>query len=144
MEYFMYCMTCGKAISDDSVFCTYCGCRTDVFINSPQQNSAAAAEQKEPDVSELRVDAKPEVPDKISAVKLILSILVPEVGIIFGVKSKNEGKMKSGKVYLIVGIVVLVLHVMLGLYVVFYLFVSFWSKLLETMINDVMSRLGGE
>ena len=140
----MYCMTCGKAISDDSVFCTYCGCRTDAFINFSQQNSAAAAEQNEPDVSELRVDAKPEVPDKISAVKLILSILVPEVGIIFGVKSKNEGKMKSGKVYLIVGIVVLVLHVMLGLYVVFYLFVSFWSKLLETMINDVMSRLGGE
>ncbi|MGN0668975.1 MAG: zinc ribbon domain-containing protein [Oscillospiraceae bacterium] len=85
----MFCRVCGKEIGNDSVFCRYCGSRT-MF----------------PVISAVKpVDCQENIDDKTNGWLVFLSILVPPVGIILGVKYKKKGRKKSGSTYLYFGVV---------------------------------------
>ncbi|MBQ9898895.1 MAG: zinc ribbon domain-containing protein [Ruminococcus sp.] len=77
-----YCRKCGAEIDDESVICPKCGVQTEKFGK-----------------------AKEEVEDKVSGGMVVLSILIPIVGVIIGIVNLAKGKKNSGLVYLIVGIV---------------------------------------
>lgn len=104
----MYCRACGKEIADISQFCTSCGCRTalpqPLFPNGQPENF-----QEKP-------------VDKVSVWIVVLCIFLPIVGIILGVVNLKDGKKKSGKVYLIVGIVSTVVYIILLVIYLWFIF----------------------
>lgn len=75
----MYCKNCGQEIRNEAVICVHCGC---------------SVEKKEP-LTE----------DKISAAIVILSLIIPLVGIIMGIVNFCKGKFRSGGIYLAIGII---------------------------------------
>lgn len=93
----MFCRICGEQIENNWVFCQNCGCKL-VF----------------PVISAVKpVDCQENIDDKTNGWLVFLSILVPPVGIILGVKYKKKGRKKSGSTYLYFGVVFAV--IMFGL-----------------------------
>ena len=74
----MFCSKCGQEIRDEAVVCVHCGCAV--------ENNRAAAE------------------DKVSVGIIILTILIPIVGVIMGIVNLCRKLTRSGGIYLAVGI----------------------------------------
>ena len=93
----MFCKKCGASIDDEAVVCPKCGCKTENY--------------------EEKVTVKEE-PDKATGGMIVLSILLPIVGVIAGIVNLCKKKTKSGTTYLIVGIVAWIIGaiVISGLY----------------------------
>lgn len=94
----MYCKNCGKEIDDNADVCLNCGSYTDKgkLINSV-----------------------PEVQDTISAAIVVVSILIPIIGIVIGIANINNSKPRSGKCYLAVAVITVLLvlgYLMLPVY----------------------------
>lgn len=89
----MFCKKCGSEMPDNSEFCAKCGAKAD------------KSEQYFVNVSA----AKTPIDDTVSAGLVILSILIPLVGIIMGFVFHSEGRKHAGKTYIIVAIVSAVL-----------------------------------
>lgn len=83
----MYCSKCGFEINDEAIICPKCGCYTNNQL-------------KEKDVLE----------DNISVGLVILSILIPIVGVILGIINLCSKKTKSGTAYMIIGVVAWVVY----------------------------------
>lgn len=114
----MYCMSCGKSIIDEALFCPFCGNRSDVFIISPQPKQEIIVEKKQE--------------DKVNAGLIILTFFLPLIGIIYGVLRLKDNQKKSGKIYLIFGIVSIFINIILIVCV--YLIVlspNFWLGLIH-------------
>lgn len=104
----MFCRTCGKEILDNSVVCLNCGCLT------------GAAQP-------IYQEIIPNRPDKVEAVKVLLSLFISVVGIVLGVIDLKNGR-KSGRVYLIIGIIKTIIEIILS--VIFIWFVLFFPFLI--------------
>lgn len=90
----MYCNKCGKEINDEAVVCIHCGCA--VNNGSARNNPLAPAEE-----------------DKVSAIIVICTILIPLIGIILGIVNLCKKKTKSGGIYLGAGIGAWVLNMII-------------------------------
>lgn len=73
----MFCKNCGSEIDDKAYVCPKCGCLTGTV-----DNNAPA-----------------------SGLLIALSVLMPLVGIIMGIVNLSSGNKRSGKAYLIAGLV---------------------------------------
>ncbi len=94
----MFCKKCGAEIMDDAVICVKCGSPTDNFTNTKKKSY------------DLRLrDAN----EPANGGLIILSILIPIVGIIMGIVNLAKGKTRSGKAYLIAGIVSFVVYLII-------------------------------
>lgn len=85
----MFCSKCGKTIPDDSVFCPECG--------------ASIGEQQ----ASVTESAGKEVSNEMNIAIIVASIFIPLVGLIMGIiymNDKDIKKQKTGKVWLWVGI----------------------------------------
>ncbi|MBE6858893.1 MAG: hypothetical protein E7498_05605 [Ruminococcus sp.] len=80
----MYCKNCGQEIRNEAVVCVHCGC---------------SVEKKEP-LTE----------DKISAAIVILSLIIPLVGIIMGIINICKSKFRSGGIYLAIAIIMCIFN----------------------------------
>lgn len=96
----MFCKSCGKEINDQAVVCPYCGVQTGAFQNIPQQPAQPYAQN----------DA-----DETNVGLVILSVLIPIVGIILGAVNMSNGKKKSGKAYLLAGIITIAVEIVIGI-----------------------------
>jgi len=76
----MFCQKCGKEILDEAVICVHCGCMV-----------KKAPAQKAP------------IEDKVEPLWMILSILVPLVGIIYGTMNHDQIP-NTGKAYILAGV----------------------------------------
>ena len=86
-----YCRKCGKEIDDEAIMCVHCGVPT---------NRAAGA------------PADPN--DTVNPGLIVLSVLVPFVGIILGIVNLSGGKKRSGSIYLYIGAAMLIIGGMIG------------------------------
>lgn len=96
----MFCKSCGKEINDQAVVCPYCGVQTGTFQNIPQQPAQPYAQN----------DA-----DETNVGLIILSVLIPLVGIILGAVNMSNGKKKSGKAYLLAGIITVAVELVIAI-----------------------------
>ncbi len=81
----MFCSNCGKSIDDKAAVCIHCGAPTRNF----SANGKAPVDPNEP-------------ADKLM---IIVSVILPIVGIILGIMEKNNGKIRAGSAYLKTGII---------------------------------------
>lgn len=89
----MYCNKCGKEINDEAVVCIHCGCA----VNNGAKNNPMV----------------PTEDDKVSAIIIICTILIPLVGMILGIVNLCKKKTRSGGIYLGVGIGAWVLNMII-------------------------------
>lgn len=102
----MFCRTCGKEILDNSAVCLNCGCL-----------SGAA--------QPIYQEKIPNRPDKVEAVKVLLSLFISVVGIVLGIIDLKNGR-KSGIVYLIIGIITTIIEIILFVIIIWlFLFMFF-------------------
>ena len=107
----MFCITCSKEIIDGAVICRYCGCLTGAPQPIMQEKIITRA-------------------DKVEVVKVVLSVIIPIVGIVLGAINLKDGKKRSGRVYLIVGSVVTVIEIILTVIYFYFFMVMFFPFLL--------------
>ena len=146
----MFCRTCGKQIIDEAVICPYCGCLTgvpqqppmgqygnpygnqyvdqngnpitfDCYGNPNSPYNDRYGPQQNPFINQNQIN----VPDEINPGLVVLSVLVPLAGIILGATNQSSGKKKSGKAYLLAGViswgVYMLLCILLGVFsAIFY------------------------
>lgn len=103
----MFCSSCGKEINNEAVVCPYCGVQTANAQQIPQQPNYNAqqnygAPQQNPYMNQY---PQPIEADETNAGIVVLSVLFPIVGIILGAVNMSNGKKKSGKAYLMAGII---------------------------------------
>lgn len=82
----MYCKNCGKEIHDEAVMCVHCGVPTDNMMKGKRNNVDSAS--------------------PANGGLIVLSVLIPLVGIILGIVNISQGKKHAGNVYLWTGIIV--------------------------------------
>lgn len=109
----MFCRTCGKQIDNDSIYCRYCGSYT-----------------KLPEI----ITVSPE--EKANGWIIFLSVLLPPVGIILGLRYRKNGRIKPGTTYLGVGIfsTVIILYVICAL-LIFYCIIEFFHFFSDNMFH---------
>lgn len=108
----MFCRTCGKEIINEAVVCPYCGCLTGVpqqpaNYNSGYVNNGAVDQYGNPINTQYIIanQTNQDETDEVNAGLMIVSFLIPIIGIILGVINLNQKKKKSGKCYLISALV---------------------------------------
>ena len=113
----MFCKSCGKEINDQAVVCPHCGVQTGVVQQIPQQvnyggqqNYTAPQQNPYPN----QYPQQNEV-DEVNVGLVVLSVLFPIVGIILGAVNISNGKKKSGKAYLMAGIIAVAVEVVIGI-----------------------------
>lgn len=84
----MICSNCGNAIDDNAAVCIHCGAATARGISMGIGGVKAPVDPNEP----------------ANTGFIVLSLLVPIFGIIYGAIEKGNGKERAGKAYLISGI----------------------------------------
>lgn len=102
----MFCKSCGKEINDQAVVCPYCGVQTgsvQIIPKQPNYSNQQPNTQNDADVTNVGL--------------VILGIIVPIVGIILGAVNISNGKKRSGKAYLLAGIISIVAQTLLGIIV---------------------------
>lgn len=115
----MFCKSCGKEINDQAVVCPHCGVQTGVVQQIPQQvnyggqqNYTAPQQNPYPN----QYPQQNEV-DEVNVGLVVLSVLIPIVGIILGAVNSSNGKKKSGKAYLTAGIIAIAVEIVVGIIV---------------------------
>lgn len=116
---FMFCSSCGKEINDQAVVCPYCGAQTANAQQIPQQPNYGAqqnyaAPQQNPYMNQY---PQPIEADETNVGMVVLSVLIPIVGIVLGAVNMNNGKKKSGKAYLMAGIIAIAIEFVIGIIV---------------------------
>ncbi|MGN0668977.1 MAG: zinc-ribbon domain-containing protein, partial [Oscillospiraceae bacterium] len=120
LEASMFCRTCGKEIGNESVFCRYCGSRT-MFPQPAFPNSQLEIVQEKDD-------------DKINVGLIFVCFLIFIVGIVLGASNLKDGRKKSGKVYLVVGIVSAVIDITFSIIYLMFL-CDFFSLLSNALFH---------
>ena len=109
----MYCKNCGKQIDNDSIVCEFCGYKTGITLQQNYEN-----QQHSPYTDFTcplpKVENNTVEDDKVNAGLCILAVLVPFAGIVLGSVFMNQGKRKSGKVYLIIGFIAFFLFIVIN------------------------------
>lgn len=95
----MFCKNCGSEIPNDSTFCVKCGAKAEASVQQAQATQPARPVQQYTQTSSTASK------DVVSAGLVILSILIPLVGIIMGIVFMCDGKKYAGKTYLLAGII---------------------------------------
>ena len=94
----MYCHKCGKEIDDEAIVCIHCGCATKNQMYQTARNGD----------SDVRT----------SGGLVVLSILLPIVGIILGIvykQSYNETRRRAGNAYLTAALITIgIILIMIG------------------------------
>ncbi len=80
----MFCSKCGAEIHDEAIICPKCGCQT------KNQILKKVSEPSE---------------DNVSGGIIVISILLPIVGVIVGIVNLCKNKIKSGLIYLSISII---------------------------------------
>lgn len=93
----MYCKYCGKQLDDNTMVCPYCGVQTGVVQIIPAQlNYGYQQNNQQYAQNEL---------DEVNVGIVVLAVFIPIVGIILGAVNMGNGKKKSGKAYLLAGVI---------------------------------------
>lgn len=100
----MFCKSCGKEINNDAVVCPYCGVQTGAIQIIPQQ----------PNYTNQQPNAQNNA-DETNVGLVVLSVFIPIIGIILGAVNMSNGKKKSGKAYLLAGIITIVGEIVIGI-----------------------------
>ena len=108
----MFCKSCGKEINDQAVVCPYCGNQTGNAQQIPQQPVYGAPQQNPNNMYQQPVPA-----DETNVGLVVLSVLFPIVGIILGAVNMSNGNKKSGKAYLMAGIIAIAVEAVIGIIV---------------------------
>ena len=113
----MFCSSCGKEINNEAVVCPYCGAQTANAQQIPQQpnynvQQNYGAPQQNPYMNQYPQQNQV---DETNVGIVVLSVLFPIVGIILGAVNMSNGKKKSGKAYLMAGIISAAVCVVLGI-----------------------------
>ncbi len=106
----MFCKSCGKEINDQAVVCPYCGVQTGAVQNTPQQPNYGYQQPINQQYNQNDVD-------ETNVGLVILSVLFPIVGIILGAVNMSNGKKKSGKAYLLAGVITIAVEIVIGIIV---------------------------
>ena len=104
----MFCKSCGKEINDQAVVCPYCGVQTGAVQNTPQQPNYGYQQPMNQPYNQNDVD-------ETNVGLVILSVLIPIVGIILGAVNMSNGKKKSGKAYLLAGVITIAVEIVIGI-----------------------------
>ena len=96
------CSSCGAEIEPGMTQCSYCG--QPVETTSSGNIQYGQTQNVTPNAYVPNANQAEE--DKVSVGLVIVSVLIPLVGIIVGIVNMSKGKKKSGKIYLIVAIAV--------------------------------------
>lgn len=118
----MFCSHCGKEINDQAVVCPHCGVQTQNAQQIPQQipqqvNYGGQQNYGTPQQNQY-MNQYPQQPvdaDETNVGIVVLSVLFPIVGIILGAMNMSNGKKKSGKAYLMAGIIAVAVEVVIGI-----------------------------
>lgn len=87
----MYCKNCGKEIHDDAVMCVHCGVSTG-------KSMTGANNSDEPANTGL----------------VVISVLIPLVGLILGPVNISNGKKHAGNIYLWTGIIAWLIEIIVS------------------------------
>ncbi|MGN0668976.1 MAG: hypothetical protein ACI4JZ_00365 [Oscillospiraceae bacterium] len=127
----MICITCGREIIDEAAICQYCGCLTGVQqrenVNQYIDKSGSPntyVPQNNSFVNRIPYNE----PDSVNPWLVIVSLILPIIGLIIGINNQKDGKKKSGKVYIILSTIILAILFILtiiGLVYTFYVFYQF-------------------
>jgi hypothetical protein len=90
----MTCKHCGASISENEEKCPYC----DSYIDHPARNSSYNN-----GYPQNRQGFRVQGPDEPQAMFIVISLMIPLLGIILGVINISGGHPKSGKLYIILG-----------------------------------------
>lgn len=109
----MFCSHCGKEINDQAVVCPYCGVQT---ANAQQVNYGGQQNYGAPQQNQnMNQYPQPVEADETNVGIVVLSVLFPIVGIILGAVNMSNGKKKSGKAYLMAGIISAAVSFVIGI-----------------------------
>lgn len=113
----MFCSSCGKEINDQAVVCPYCGAQTINAQKIPQQTNYGAqqnyaAPQQNPYMNQY---PQPVEADETNVGIVVLSFLFPIIGIILGAVNLSNGKKKSGKAYLMAGVIAFAIELVVSI-----------------------------
>ncbi|MBP5580425.1 MAG: hypothetical protein J6X85_01290 [Ruminococcus sp.] len=92
----MTCKHCGASISEYDEKCPYC----DSYIDHGPRNNRATMPNRQ--------GFKIQGPDEPQAILMVVSFLIPFIGIILGVIYLTGGNPKSGRMYIIIGAISMV------------------------------------
>ncbi len=116
----MFCSSCGKEINDQAVVCPYCGAKTANAQQIPQQPDFGAqqnygAPQQNPYMNQY---PQPIEADETNVGIVVVSVLFPIIGIILGAVNMSNGKKKSGKAYLMAGIIAFAVELVISIIII--------------------------
>lgn len=102
----MFCKNCGKQIDDKAAVCIHCGVATDnMTYQQPQY-------------------IQPTSPDVMTGGLVALCILVPVVGLIYGVVQQSNGKPIVGKQCIKISLIVLGIGLLLSVLAILNVFAT--------------------
>lgn len=116
----MFCKSCGKEINDQAVVCPYCGVQTGVVQQIPQQPTYGAQQNYSAPQQNPYMNQYPQHNeiDETNVGIVVLAVLFPIVGIILGAVNMSNGKKKSGKAYLMAGIISFAVSILITIIVI--------------------------
>ena len=91
----MFCTNCGSTIDDNAAVCIHCGAVTPRGMTMGVGGMKAPVDPNEP----------------ANGGFIVLSLLVPIFGIIYGAIEKGNGKERAGKAYLTAAIIAMILWI---------------------------------
>ena len=99
----MFCSNCGSTIDDNAAVCIHCGAVTARGMSMGVGGVKAPVDPNEP----------------ANGGFIVLSLLIPLVGIILGAIESSNGKKRAGKAYIISAVASIVFWVVLSLLITF-------------------------
>ena len=113
----MFCSSCGREINDQAVVCPYCGVQTANAQQIPQQVNYGGQQNYGAPQQNQNMNQYPQAveADETNVGIVVLSVLFPIVGIILGAVNMSNGKKKSGKAYLMAGIISAAVSFVIGI-----------------------------
>lgn len=107
----MVCKHCGAEIKAGEQICSYCDCKVEPEVQKFEQpNNNEGALPDDYFRTYYSDDNNSDSDDKINSGSVIMSLLIPIVGIVLGITSLCSGKRKAGLTYLALGGVSILSH----------------------------------